>query len=243
MIVSYERRLIFIKTRKTAGTSLEIALSAQCGPRDIITPISPDDEAIRATITPIRPQNYVTGWKQMRGRDLRSLILRGRRPEFRNHMPAREVLRWIGADTWQSLYSFAFERNPWDKAVSLFYYATRENADRFTFPAFLRWLPIDVLSNDGLYTDEEGSLLVDEVFTYEHLQDGITQVTRNGGLEPLALPHAKVGNRPQRARDFRTMYSDEDAAFVAGVCATEISRFGYAFDRVEPTIPVVSSSR
>jgi hypothetical protein len=39
------------------------------------------------------------------------------------------------------------------------------------------------------------------------------------------------------------MYSDEDAAFVAGVCATEISRFGYAFDRVEPTIPVVSSSR
>lgn len=33
MIVSHRYRYIFIKTKKTAGTSIEIALSRHCGPR------------------------------------------------------------------------------------------------------------------------------------------------------------------------------------------------------------------
>ncbi|MER7477408.1 hypothetical protein ABTX60_07095 [Streptomyces sp. NPDC126510] len=41
--------LIFVRTRKTAGTSVEIALSRHAGQRDIITSKSPRDEALRAT--------------------------------------------------------------------------------------------------------------------------------------------------------------------------------------------------
>jgi hypothetical protein len=33
MIVSHRYRYIFIKTKKTTGTSIEIALSRHCGPR------------------------------------------------------------------------------------------------------------------------------------------------------------------------------------------------------------------
>lgn len=43
MIVCHEHKFIFIKTRKTAGTSAEIALSQHCGTRDIITPMAPED--------------------------------------------------------------------------------------------------------------------------------------------------------------------------------------------------------
>ncbi|MEL6382956.1 MAG: chondroitin 4-O-sulfotransferase, partial [Cyanobacteria bacterium J06626_18] len=32
MIISHEYKFIFLKTRKTAGTSIEIALSKFCGP-------------------------------------------------------------------------------------------------------------------------------------------------------------------------------------------------------------------
>lgn len=39
MIASYKCNFIFIKTRKTAGTSVELALGEHCGPDDIITPI------------------------------------------------------------------------------------------------------------------------------------------------------------------------------------------------------------
>ena len=45
MIISHKHKFIFIKTRKTAGTSIELFLSRFCGPEDIITPFqSPENE-------------------------------------------------------------------------------------------------------------------------------------------------------------------------------------------------------
>ena len=40
MIVSHKYKFIFIKTRKTAGTSIEYNLSKYLGKEDIITPTS-----------------------------------------------------------------------------------------------------------------------------------------------------------------------------------------------------------
>jgi hypothetical protein len=39
MIVSHRHRFIFIKTHKTAGSSMEMALAPLCGPDDIVTPM------------------------------------------------------------------------------------------------------------------------------------------------------------------------------------------------------------
>src|ERR1044072_9375465 len=48
MIVSHEHKFIFLKTKKTAGTSIELALSALCDERDVITPLAEIDEGLRA---------------------------------------------------------------------------------------------------------------------------------------------------------------------------------------------------
>ena len=59
MLLSYRHRFIFIKTRKTAGTSIEMLLSLWLAdPRDIITPISAEDEAVRR-MSGIAPKNYL----------------------------------------------------------------------------------------------------------------------------------------------------------------------------------------
>ena len=38
MIISHEHKFIFLKTKKTAGTAIEAALSELCGPSCVITP-------------------------------------------------------------------------------------------------------------------------------------------------------------------------------------------------------------
>ena len=75
MIISHKYRFIFIKLRKTAGTSLEIALSGICGKDDIITPISAEDEEIRREPGFRSAQNYIAD------------------EAFYNHMPAAEIRR------------------------------------------------------------------------------------------------------------------------------------------------------
>lgn len=57
MIISHRYRFIFLKTRKTGGTSVEIALSPFCSADDIITPIAPPDEALRASLGYPGPRN------------------------------------------------------------------------------------------------------------------------------------------------------------------------------------------
>ena len=57
MIVSHKHKFIFIKTYKTASTSLEIALSQFVGERGVITTIDQWDEAIRAELGFRGPQN------------------------------------------------------------------------------------------------------------------------------------------------------------------------------------------
>src|SRR4026208_1699742 len=55
MIISHEHKFIFLKTKKTAGTAIEAALSELCGPRCVITPHREESEGDRKGLA---PQNY-----------------------------------------------------------------------------------------------------------------------------------------------------------------------------------------
>src|SRR5262245_57999721 len=57
MIISHRHKFIFMRTTKTASTSMEISLSRFCGPEDVITPVNEVDEPIRLE-KGIKPQNY-----------------------------------------------------------------------------------------------------------------------------------------------------------------------------------------
>ncbi len=47
MIISHEHKFIFLKTKKTAGTAIEAALSELCGPTCVITPYREESESDR----------------------------------------------------------------------------------------------------------------------------------------------------------------------------------------------------
>jgi hypothetical protein len=122
MILSHRHRFIYIRCRKTASTSMELALSRICGPDDVVTRLPwPEDEALRRQIGGRGPQNHLGPHGRMR---------------FYNHMPAAEIRLLVGEDVWNGYYKWCVERNPWDKVVSDYYYRFR-HPSRPTLREFL----------------------------------------------------------------------------------------------------------
>ena len=123
MIISHRHRFIFIKTEKTAGTSIELALAKVCGPEDVITAVVHlSDRELRRSLGPgyRTEQNDVVPTRFLTPLDIARAVKAGRRPRFTNHMGARDIRRFVPRDVWDGYYKFCIERNPWDKTISLY---------------------------------------------------------------------------------------------------------------------------
>lgn len=232
MILSHRHRFIFLKTRKTAGTSIELALSQLCGPDDIITPISPADEELRSRQPGPGAQNWILPDMRINRaeRFVGKLIgQRARGRGFYNHVPAREVRRIVGEDIWSGYFKFSVERNPWDRQVSLYYWRYRDPRKRPSFRTFMTsvyWRKS--VDNFTIYTLDE-ALAVDFMIRFENLADDLAVALKRVGIAdvpPLAM--AKSGARGNR-RNYRDHYDDETRALVATWYKREIDLFGYTF--------------
>ncbi|MBB4301571.1 hypothetical protein GGD81_000588 [Rhodobium orientis] len=232
MIVSHAHEFIFLKTRKTGGTSVELALSTICGPDDVITWLGRDEKLREGR----GPQNT----EPDRGTLPLSLRLRlalggnarALGAVYANHMPARPARRLIGRGAWDRYFKFSIERNPWDRQVSYYYYRCRDPKTR---PDFKTWLTdpgakarIDNFRIYGI----DGKIVVDQVLRYETLSaDFDAAMARIGIANPPELPHAKAKARP-RKENYQSHYDDETRALVGDWYAREIAAFGYRFDGV-----------
>ena len=207
MIASHAHRFVFIKTRKTAGTSLEIALSRHCGPDDIVTRISPADEELRTAAGGVGPQNDDT------------------EPSSYAHMGARRVIEVIGREVWDDYFTFAVERNPFDVVASSWRYSARKPTFTKTFAEFVRTpRRLDRLAlNERLYR-LGGKVVVDRVYRYEELPAAVADISDRLALD-LDLPHAKQGSGPH----YRELYGPGDAEIVARRFERTIREFGYEF--------------
>lgn len=125
MILSHRHRFIFIKTEKTAGTSIEIALSRVCGPEDVITRLAhPEDRALKASLGPgcRDEQHELVPLSKYTPLDLAQAVARRRLLRFENHSSALEVRRFVDPAVWDGYFKFCVERNPWDKVVSAYWW-------------------------------------------------------------------------------------------------------------------------
>jgi hypothetical protein len=228
MIISHEHKFIFLKTRKTAGTSVEIALSRFCGEKDVITPISSADEGTREKLRHRGPQNFHVDSIEFAPKDWRHLFLKRKKARYYNHIPAEEVRSLIGTKVWNEYFKFCFERNPWDKAISLYFWRTRGREPRPTLLEFLRSVNETRLSNFGIY-GIDGDLAVDHAGLYEDLDSELERIAALLKLpEEIKLPRAKGTSREDK-RPYRDIIGQEERSIIERVCAREIAHFGYSF--------------
>jgi len=228
MIVSYKWKFIYIRTHKTASKNMEAMLAAHCGEDDIVTP--------RGPITPDNPAQNFRGWfnpfadllfEPVRAK---TVLRRFReRMRFYNHMTAGQIRRRVGPESWNSFFKFCFERNPWDKVVSHYWYR-RRNPRKPPVDTFEEYLescrcPVDY----PLYTIH-GELAVDEVGRYENLESDFQRILARIGLPQETLPTRANTQFRTNPKPYREYYDDRTRELVADLFSREIALFGYRFN-------------
>ncbi len=236
MIVSHKHKFIFLKTKKTAGTAIEAALSELCGADDVITPYREESEGDRKGLA---PQNYRIDHPLKPQRSLWRRLMR--RPEryyhqtvgFYEHMPAAQVRAYVGEEVWRGYYKFAFDRNPWDRQVSWYLYKTKSKTTRPSFETFMASRRRAYVDNHEIYMLDgrvDGELAVDFLGRYEHLEEDLnTALAAAGVKQKISVPKVNVTPNKDGSRDYRSYYSEELRALVANWYAPEIKLLSYEF--------------
>ncbi|HVT34254.1 MAG TPA: hypothetical protein VHE37_01620 [Nevskiaceae bacterium] len=203
MIASYLHNFIFVKTKKTAGTSAEIVMSPWVGPADVVTPMDPRDEILRADFGG-KPQNFGRNRKAERnymkvilGEDVAAIrAMRLSSPNrFREHMPAR-LIREELPDLWKVAYKFTIERHPYDKILSRAWMAIRrrqrDQAGELLSEKIDEVIERGLALNYPMYMAKD-KVLVDRIMPYEQMWKEVAALAQRLGKEmPLYLPQAKA---------------------------------------------------
>jgi hypothetical protein len=200
VIASHARNFIFLKTHKTGGTSIEMALSAHCGPADIVTPLAPEDERGRAPGGMVRARNYADPHTEaafaaavVKRDDRAARTVMNSLPDaghFYNHMAAFDARLKLPAAFWSGAFKFAVERHPYEKAVSwTWFHLHRIKRPPGDFAAIFADAP-QFIDDTPLYLSD-GKVAVDRLLRYEALDVELAEVTAKLGLPALNLPRAK----------------------------------------------------
>lgn len=236
MIYLKEMKVIFIKPRKVAGTSFEIALSKYSSKEDVVTPITDNDEKMRESWEGAK--NYMYSFPELFSLQKKPTykLYKFKRPvKFYNHISASEIKNLIGDQAWHESIKVTIVRNPYDRLISQFFYDTRKSKTKIDFEDWCRNNPKTIAINNQQYLIE-GKNIIDFYIRYENLEDDIKsleeKVPKLSGLwEIFKTINAKGNIRPRTATPKEIFSHHPKAkAVVEFFCDYEIEKFNYQLD-------------
>tara|TARA_B100000900_G_C20462748_1_gene667996 strand:+ start:145 stop:897 length:753 start_codon:yes stop_codon:yes gene_type:complete len=120
MIISKKKNFIFLKTAKTAGSSIEFYLSQFCGINDTITSLLPNEERLKKKLNLKIKQNYE--FKKIKFTIKNFLKLSFLKKIILNDHSSLNILENKIKFPLNDYYIFAFVRNPYHWIVSYFWW-------------------------------------------------------------------------------------------------------------------------
>ena len=216
VLVSHTHEFIFLKTRKTAGTTVEMCLEPVCSP--------PGTPIVEETETRFSKQGIV-GARLVPEKTPRWLYKKTNL--WRSHVGAKRVSMALGAEKFARYQKVSCIRNPFDRSVSLFHWREMAKEDfSETKLAFRDFILNQKWPDDNKITHVDGVYVVDRMIRFETLKEDIEAVAAELGVEvdPDALPHTKSTSATRKKIAVQDYY-DKDTIEVVK------SRFDWVFDR------------
>ena len=163
---------------------------------------------------------------------------------FDDHIPAIEMQKIIGEKAWESLFTFTFVRNPWDRIISLYYTLKRaleipgdmqfkefvfalKNARKPKGESILRLREYYFGSSDYVL-DKDGNILVKYIAKYENRNNDIKRISLKLGYEKFGTLHVSLST--PRDIHYSKYYDEETREVVKDIYKEDIELFDYEFE-------------
>ncbi len=184
VLVSHNHKFIFLKTRKTAGTSVEMALEHVCAPAGHVaaekTPTRMSEQGIIGSrISPITLPPQPALEKGL----------------WYNHKSAKEIREDLGVERFERYLKITTVRNPFDRCVSAFHWLRKPESAKAKNFAELRQKFQDFILAEKWKTDThnaliKGEYIIDRTLRFETLKPELAK-DLNIAVNINAMPHVK----------------------------------------------------
>lgn len=225
MIISNNKKFIFVHIHKCAGTTISFAMEPFLGEEDIICGGTPRGELFQ--------QSFME------------------RHGLYKHSKASEIRSFVGKDTWNTYFTFSIVRNPVNRATSLYSYIQtvidtvvnkKKSKAPLSWPLTKAYLGSDsfagfirheqFLKDPGARPQyeslsEEGGdcLLVDFVGKVENLDRDVKEIVRRIGIKDVKLEKHNVSKSENRIS--KEELSPEDLEYLFRLYHKDFEIFNY----------------
>lgn len=218
VMISYGKEFVFLKTRKTGGTSFEMMLEPWCAPPGHVV-----TEAAEELLT-----DYgLVGARLNRKKE---------KPKWRNHIAASHVAAFLGPEKWQKYSKLTSVRNPFSRAVSQFYWQfvwqkkqvpTDLETNQQQFNAYIF---SDMFKSDIHVSHLAGKYIIDDAFRLEHIDEDLDRIGKRLGLSLSRdmLPRTKENGGTKPNIDFYALFTPEIEAEIKAKQAWVFKHWGYS---------------
>ena len=238
MIISFKYKFIFIKTYKTAGSSIENYLYPYLNNKDILAPT--------------KDYNGINCWGDFDVKDLENHFseksIRKKidyKMKYFAHMPIwlikerlRNLSEKLNYDIFENFYKFAVIRNPFDTIVSHYYWQNTKNMNEkiklISFNEILKDLESNKFPQYGLLNLNKlmdrnyNEILCNKVIKYEDLDKELSNVFNKLGINfngKLKILKKKMKNR----KHYKNFFNKDSQKLISDIFWKEIEMFNYSF--------------
>ena len=204
MIISFKHNFIYWRPLKVGSSAVLQALGEYCGDNDIVNQPDPIVDVLKL------------------GRKLYKKNFEG----YKRHM-LPDTIRELAKIDWDSFFKFTIVRNPWDMAVSMYWW------DRILGSTFSEWLAKGSNSEHAFFHEDyyfkDGKKIADYYLRYENLESDYKRICGWVGIPYKKLPIIKGDIRIDK-KHYSKYYNKADIEFVAKMFPQTIKEFGYEFE-------------
>lgn len=246
MIYLKQQNLLFLKPFKTAGTSVEIALSCNATESDIVTPFGGhlDDEFKRIDLGGQMPCNWATSDEvdaqyRKKLKVLRTLEKLGRLEDgtpvlyedsdlrYSSHMTPARLAETDGSDFLEQAFYVTMSRHPYEQVMSLASWRNQKN-ENFNLPHAID----QIIRSDRRQTNEvfylaDGKYLPDFVIRYEHLNEDLESLESRFKLDLRAKLPVTKRNLTKDSRPAAEVLTDDQKEACYRAFASMFDALGY----------------